>query len=275
MLLLDGYKEQELLQMTQTQRTLILRHGGAIMVLALALAFAACGGTANAAASATVSPACVTATARAKNGSQGAPQTVSGKIATLNGNALTVTSTSGKTTAVNLSSNTRISKITPIQASSLASGTTVIILTNPSTGSGPTTARSIIVQPITGGQSGTPTPGGFPGGFGGGRPGRNGGNFTPCRAGTGTGPRPGGLGGARGIRGTVTAYNASTQQLTITDAQGATYLIGVTSTTTIGSFSAGTASDLAVGETITVSGMTSGNAVNARTIQILSSATAQ
>jgi len=152
----------------------------------------------------------------------------------------------------------------------------VIILTNPSTGSGPTTARSIIVQPVTSGQNGTPTPGGFPGGSGRGNggTGRNGGgNFTPCRAGTGTGARPGGLGGARGIRGTVSAYNASTQQLTITDTQGATYLIGVTSTTVIGSFSTGTTTDLAVGETISVVGTAKGNAVTARTIQILSSAT--
>ncbi len=242
------------------------------MALALALTFTACGSTANAAASATVSPACVTATARAKSGSQSVmPLTLSGKITALNGNSLTVTSTADKATAVNLSGNTRISKITPIQASSLTSGTIVIILTNPSTGGGPTTARSIIVQPATNGQGGTPTPGG---GFGKGGPGRNGGNFTGCRPRTGTG-NTGGLGGARGIRGTVSSYNASTQQLTITDAQGATYLIGVTSTTVIGSFSAGAQSDLAVGETITVSGTVSGNAVTARAIQILSSAATQ
>jgi hypothetical protein len=73
-----------------------------------------------------------------------------------------------------------------------------------------------------------------------------------------------------GIVGTISSYDANTQQLAITDTQGSSYLIGVTTSTSIGSPVDGTTSDLGIGETVVVSGKVSGNTMTASTVQILS-----
>lgn len=185
------------------------------------------------ASSATVSPTCATSTADARNGSQGASQQ------TISGDIVDITGAilnlTGTTPTIHLTGSTHITSFTLLPASSLTSGSFVIVLLDPGT-TGLPSARSIIVQ-----------------------------SDTQCRAPTAT--------NFGGIVGTISSYTASTQQLAIIDAQGASYLIGFTSDTTIGSPVTGTKSDLGIGETVIVRGKVSGNSMTASTVQILSSAT--
>ena len=193
---------------------------------------------------------------------------VSGSVTAVNNSTVTVKASSGASVIVLLANTTRYSVTTSVTAASLAQGMPVLVLTDTNA----TTARSVRVL------SGTAT--GTGGGFGGG-----GGGFGGAR---GT-PRPGanpacarrfgggadGAGGAtdgtgangfQGLRGTVDSATATT--LTFDDAQGQTYSVALTSTTTITKTAPGQASDLKVGVSVIILAQKVSGQITARTVTI-------
>ncbi len=95
--------------------------------------------------------------------------------------------------------------------------------------------------------------------------------FNPARArrfgnSQGVSGGTGGAGGFQGQRGTVDS--ATSANLTFDDAQGQTYSVAITSFTTIVKAPAGQASDLMVGESVTVSGQKTSGQLTARNMAI-------
>lgn len=242
----------------------IMRFGGPVAVFAGVLAMAACGSSATATGNAAAASTCTT-TPRA--GGAAASKTVTGTITTLGTGTITVTDSTGKATTVQYSSTTRYTHLQTIAASALTSGTNVTVLTQPAQANGTTIAQTIIVQTGAGN-------GGFGRGNGTPRAGGPGSSFlnAACfRRGNGT-PRAGGANspGFRGLTGTVSGYNAGTQQLTVTDTQGAAFLVTINASTTIGTASQGSQADLKQGATVTVRGAANGTSINAQQIQVFS-----
>ena len=244
---------------------------GGTLVLAL-LALAGCG-SANAA-QATTSP---TATCPP------APRQALGTIATVNGNSLTVKTARGQSVTVNLASTTTLIQETTGSQSDLQDGERVQVFVT-SNADGSYTAQRITIAPA--GTLATGVPGGGRGGTGRGG-GSGSGSSNPCvsrtpRAGSGTPGtgrgRPGGGTGApgtgngpangRSVSGTVATVNG--QVLSVTASDGADYTIQLDSATKYTRISVARASDLQVGQAVSVTGRAaSDGSITAQSIIIL------
>lgn len=190
--------------------------------------------------------------------------TVTGSITALGSGTMTVKDSSGASVTVALASTTRYTLMTAVSATSLTAGTPVLVVTDTNA----TSARSIRVLSGTAGGGF----GGGGGGFGGARGTPRAGFNTACARnfGGGQGGAPGGTsGGFQGLRGTVDS--ATNSNLTFDDAQGQTYSVAITSSTTIEKTAAGQASDLKVGENVTASGQKTSGQVAARNVTIQAS----
>lgn len=235
-----------------------LRTGIGLLALPLfAALLAACGSSSPTSASAG-------ATATATCPPSGAFKPVTGTISAVGSGSITVTDSSGKATQVQLPSTVRITKVVTATATDLPSGTAVQVVTDTNA----TTATSIRILSGTAGtgQGGFGQGGGF-GGRGGasGTPGANGGCSRRGQGqGAGQGQGQGQGSGFQGLRGTVDS--ASGSKLTFDDAQGQTYSVAITSSTTISKVESGQASDLRTGMKVTVVGDTTSAGVTARTI---------
>jgi hypothetical protein len=190
---------------------------------------------------------------------------VSGAISALSSGTMTVKESSGASVTVALASTTRYTLMTAVSATSLKAGTPVLVLTDTNA----TTARSIRVLSGTAGGNGGFGGGGFSGGpRGAPRAGFNPAcarNFRGGQGGTPDGAT--GAGGFQGLRGTVDS--ATSANLTFDDPQGQTYSVAITSATIIAKASSGQASDLKVGERVSVTGAkNSSGQITARNVTI-------
>ena len=225
--------------------------------LALAALLTACGSASASGAGAQATATCPPAVAFS---------TVTGSITALGSGTMTVKDSTGASVTVALASTTRYTLMTAVSATSLTAGTPVLVVTDTNA----TSARSIRVLSGTAGGGGGFGGGG--GGFGGARGTPRAGFNTACARnfGGGQGGAPGGTsGGFQGLRGTVDS--ATSSNLTFDDAQGQTYSVAITSATTIEKTAAGQASDLKVGESVTVAGQKTSGQIAARTVTIQAS----
>ena len=196
---------------------------------------------------------------------------VSGSVTAVNGSSVTVQPASGASVIVALANTTRYTVETSVPGASLAAGTPVLVLTDTNA----TTARSVRVLPANSANGN----GGFGGGNGGfgngggprGTP-RPGANPACARRGSFGGGAGGGAGtdgtgaGFQGLRGTVDS--ASATSLTFDDAQGQTYSVAITATTTITKTATGQASDLTAGAKVMILAQKVNGQTVARTVTI-------
>lgn len=250
-------------------QTRFLALGGTLVLALLALA----GCSSVGAAQATPSP---TATCPP------APKQALGTVATVNGNSLTVKTARGQSVTVNLTSKTTLIQEATGSQSDLQDGerVQVFVTSNPD---GSYTAQRITIAPA--GTLATGVPGG---GRGGGRGGGSGsGSSNPCVSrtpsagsgtpGTGRG-RPGGGTGTpgtgngqangRSVSGTVATVNG--QVLSVTASDGTDYTVQLDSATKYTRISVAKASDLQVGQAVSVTGRAaSDGSITAQSIIIL------
>jgi len=243
-------KESFKLMSTISQRSLSL--GGIVLGAAAVLGLiTGCGSTANAAAVAATPTCPATATLA----------TATGSVTAVSATGLTVQTATGSV-MVTFTSNTRYTKSVPVDPVTLTSGTTVqVVVSKGTVTSTVIPAQSIIVQTATtagfGAGNGTPRAGnGTP------RAGNGGGFNAACR-----GRGAAAQNGFRGVRGTITAINTGSHQITVTDAKNASYVFSVDTTTTVATTARGTQADVAVGDTINASGQQNTNGIQAITIQ--------
>lgn len=206
-----------------------------------------------------------------------APKVALGTVATVNGNSLTVKTTRGQQVTVNLASTTTLTQEATGSQSDLQDGERVQVFVTSNT-DGSYTAQRITIVP-----AGTLTTG-FPGG----RNGSGQGSGNPCvKQGTGAGsgtPGPGrggtgrggtGNGGSgtgqangRSVSGTVATVNG--QVLSVTASDGTDYTVQLDSATKYTRISAAKASDLQVGQAVSVTGRAaSDGSITAQSIIIL------
>jgi hypothetical protein len=211
-----------------------------------------------------------------------APKQALGTVATVNGNSLTVKTTRGQSVTVNLASTTTLIQEATGSQSDLQDGerVQVFVTSNPD---GSYTAQRITIAPA--GTLATGVPGG---GRGGGRgSGGGSGSSNPCvsrtpRAGSGTPGtgrgRPGGGTGTpgtgngqangRSVSGTVATING--QVLSVTASDGTDYTVQLDSATKYTRISVAKASDLQVGQAVSVTGRAASNgSITAQSIIIL------
>lgn len=246
---------------------------GALALLAGA-ALVGCGSPASAASKATPTPTC-----------PAAPQfqQATGTITAVSSNQMTVQTTKGSV-LLTLTSRTRYAAQQKVGQSDIQDGLRVQVIVKDN-GDGTYTATQVAIrQAAAGNGSGNGGPGGFPGkgtptpGAGRGR----GGNGTPvpanCRTGRGggnggpgnnNGGAEGGLpNGAKVLSGTVATINGV--YMTITGTDGTDYSVRLDSTTVYSKIAAAKASDLKVGQAVTVAGTKGSNgSINAQAVTIL------
>jgi hypothetical protein len=240
--------------------------GGMVLICVLALVIlASCGENTNGASvGANPTPTCPpVATNNFK--------TVSGTIATLQADSMTVTAATGTESKVTLTTNTRVTKLSSVDISTLKVGTTIQVIVQSSSTSGATiTPQLVLVQNGNGfgngngNGSGTPTSGGN-GGF------RNG-NGTPTSRGNGFNPAcrrttTSNTNGLRGVRGTIVSISADSKQISVRDQQNTMYSFTIGTSTVVATTVQGARSDLAVGDTVTITGQQNNSTIQAISIQ--------
>ena len=256
-------------------QTRFLSLGGALVLAALALAGCSSANAASASPSptATCPPASVSAL---------------GAIATVNGNSLTVKTTRGQQVTVNLASTTTLTMEATGSQSDLQDGERVQVFVT-SNADGSYTAQRITITPA--GTQATGFPGGRNGGNRGSGSGQSGTNpcvsrtpgaatGTPGAGRRGSGGRGSGGGGAgsggsgngqangRSVSGTIATVNG--QSLSVTASDGSDYTVQLDSSTKYTKISVAKASDLQVGQAVTVTGRAaSGGSITAQSIIIL------
>ena len=214
----------------------------------LGLLVAGCGSTASAksAVAATVTPTCPPVVPT---------KSITGSVKSVSSGSFTVTTTAGASATVHLTSNTLITHQIVATVASLTTGQAVEVSTD---SSGVTALRVVVIGTSGGGGTGTRR-------FGGSGTPTAGRNASCFRRGAGSGFAPG-AGAFSGIRGTLTSV--SSNQLVLTDSQGQSYTVAVTSSTVITSLGKATASDLVPGDPVTASGPATSDGITARTLLI-------
>ena len=205
------------------------------------------GCSASSSSNAAVSTACPTRAASATG-----IHSVTGTVAALTATSASLTTTQGNVTVL-FTSTTRVTVLTAAPRSTLTTGTSVQVFAGQASTTGVgSVAQRILVQTGT-----------SPFGSGGRGNGSGRGGFNPaCRAATT------GAGAAfRGVRGTITAVDLDLNQCTVTDAQGASYVFTLATTTVVATQAAGTVQSLKVGDTLIVLGQQTTAGVQAATIQ--------
>ncbi len=211
----------------------------------LSLVLAGCGSSATAAAA--TNPT-ATATCPPTTPTAAAVATVSGTLAAVSANSLTVTATTGNVTLATTTA-TRFSKLTALDPAALTAGTGALFIVTLRQGTATPTAQSVIEQ-----AAGT---GGTTGAGGGGRPG---GSFNPaCRARAGA--------AARAVRGSLAGIDTQGHMLTIATPQGTTTQVAYDSNTVFATATAAAASDLAIGDPVTVLTRQTASGVTAVSVQ--------
>lgn len=200
--------------------------GMVVMLLAVAMGAAACGGT-------------TTGSAASSSGSPpaGPPRgTVAGTVTSFDGTTLILSTRSGGTVKISTSASTVVMKIQAASVSDILPNDRVVVA-GPSSGAGSVTATAIVLA----------NPSSSAGGGGFGAPGSRRG--YPRRA----TPRPAPSGGARrGVAGTVSFIQGST--LTVKTAAGSSVQVVTTPSTTVSQTVGAALSDITAGEVCRVSG---------------------
>jgi hypothetical protein len=180
-------------------------------------------------------------------------RSISGTIQAIFSSYFTVATGSGGAATMHFSSTTRFTRQVRTTAAALTAGMAAQIITD---SSGVIALRVVV----------TGTPGSRSSGFGGirGTPVARG-NANCFRRGAGTGFGQG-AGSSTGIRGTLTVVSSS--QLVLSDSQGQSYTVAMTSSTVIISITSAQSGDLRVGDTVTAAGTTTSDGINARTVMI-------
>lgn len=202
--------------------------GVGVMLLAVAMGAAACGGT--------------TTGSAASSSASGSPPagpsrgTVAGTVASFDGTTLILSTRSGGSVKILTSASTVVMKVQAASISDILPNDRVVVA-GPSSGAGSVTATAIVLA--------NPSSNAGGGGFGG--PGSRRG--YPRRA----TPRPAPSGGARrGVAGTVSFIQGST--LTVKTAAGSSVQVVTTPSTTVSQTVGAALSDITAGEVCRVSG---------------------